>query len=243
LTVEEFYTQGGYLARHPGWSVADSAWKASHILEMIGRHAFVPKRVCDVGCGAGEVLRQLHDRLPGQDITFVGYDISPQALELAHERESERLSFKLAHLPQDDEASFDLLLVIDVIEHVEDPFGFLRKLATKTTHTILHIPLDLSALNMMLPHRLIEIHRARDGHIHYFVRESALALLADVGMEVVDDCFTFPGGQLTPNLLNRKGRALQRAQRALAAFSPTLAARVLGGFSLLVLARSKPVSA
>jgi SAM-dependent methyltransferase len=243
VTAEDFYTQGGYFADHPAWHVEDSAWKASHILEMIGRHALAPKRVCDVGCGAGEVLRQLHDRLPEQDVTFVGYDISPQALEFAHDRESERLSFKLAHLPQDDEASFDLLLVIDVIEHVEDPFGFLRKLATKTTHTILLIPLDLSVLNMVLPRRLIEIHRARDGHIHYFVRETALALLADVGMEVMDDFFIFPAGLLNPNLLNRKGRALQRSQRTLAAFSPTLAARVLGGFSVLVLARSKPVSA
>ena len=125
-----------------------------------------------------------------------------------------------------------------MIEHVEDPFGFLRKLATKATHTILHIPLDLSALAMIRPRPLIEIHRAGDGHLHYFVRETALALLADAGMEVVDDFFTCPGGQLTG--LNRKGRALQRSQRVLAAFSPTLAARTLGGFSLLVLARRKP---
>jgi SAM-dependent methyltransferase len=237
--AEAFYTEkGGFLRHDPSWCVGDSAWKASHILEMISRHALAPKRVCDVGCGAGEVLRQLHDRLPEQDATFVGYEISPHALELAHERESARLSFKLGDLAQDDQASFDLLLLIDVIEHVEDPFDFLRRLAPKTTHTILHIPLDLSVLAVIRPRPLIEIHRALDGHLHYFVRETALALLADAGMEVVDDFFTHAGGQLTG--LNRKGRALQRSQRVLAAFSPTLAARTLGGFSLLVLARTKP---
>ena len=88
------YTDGQYLEHNPTWHVEDSPWKAGHVLEMLKRHGLSPRTVCEVGCGAGEILRQLHDRMGG-DVRFVGYEISPQAYELSRTRATERLEFRL----------------------------------------------------------------------------------------------------------------------------------------------------
>jgi ubiquinone/menaquinone biosynthesis C-methylase UbiE len=71
------YVEGEYLAKNPGWHVEESAWKARQVVRALRRNDVAPKTICDVGCGAGEVLRQLQASLDS-DCRFWGYDISPQ---------------------------------------------------------------------------------------------------------------------------------------------------------------------
>jgi len=82
-----------------------------------------PKTICDVGCGAGEVLKQLQESLDGECLSW-GYEISPQAFEMCRSRGNERLEFMLADICQEKNIHFDLILVLDVIEHLEDYFTF-----------------------------------------------------------------------------------------------------------------------
>jgi SAM-dependent methyltransferase len=105
-----FYTSGEYLARNPTWHAEDSAWKASQVLGMLNRHGLRPRTVCEIGCGAGAVLRELHDRMDHQP-SFVGYEVSPQAFKLAVSRSSERLTFRLGDVLKDDDR-FDLTLLM-----------------------------------------------------------------------------------------------------------------------------------
>ncbi len=74
--MREIYEDGTYLARNPTWHEQDSAWKASHIARLIQRNDLRPSTVCEVGCGAGEILNQLSVML-GQAMRFWGYEISP----------------------------------------------------------------------------------------------------------------------------------------------------------------------
>src|SRR5271168_991083 len=120
------YTDGLYLENNPTWHVEDSPWKAENIWRMIARHNLPLSAVAEVGCGAGEILTQLQRRAPA-DSEFWGYDISPQSHEMAIERANERLHFRLADLTSEPDVHFDLLLVIDLIEHLDDFYGFLRK--------------------------------------------------------------------------------------------------------------------
>jgi methylase of polypeptide subunit release factors len=75
------YESGEYLAQNPTWHVEDSEWKASKVLKALERLKIAPASLCEIGCGAGEILRQLHSHLP--DCKFTGYEISPQAYALA----------------------------------------------------------------------------------------------------------------------------------------------------------------
>jgi cyclopropane fatty-acyl-phospholipid synthase-like methyltransferase len=242
MTTAELYKQGEYLERNPTWHVEDSPWKAQQVLRMLTRAGLKPRTVCEVGCGAGEILRQLHDRLAesgNRDVSFVGYEISPQAHTLSRPRATDRLSFRLEDPLSDagrPQTPFDLVLAMDVVEHVEDYFGFLRRLRGLGTHKVFHIPLDISAYSAMGA-TLMRGRRAM-GHIQYFTRATALATLQECGYEVVDHFYTF-GAIEAPGAPNKSAaaKALRLARRMLYYINRELMVRGLGGASVLVLAK------
>ncbi|MBC8492610.1 MAG: methyltransferase domain-containing protein [Chloroflexi bacterium] len=196
---------------------------------MMRRNRLTPKTICEVGCGAGEILRQLQQRLD-KECLFWGYEISPQAFALCTQRANERLRFEPKGILQDKDAFFDLLLLIDLIEHLEDYFGFLRGVKPKSAYKILHIPLDLS-VQMVLRGSPIMRTRESVGHLHYFSKEIALAILRDVEYEVLDWFYV----ELP---LKSIKRYIARAPRRLFfAIHEDLAVRIMGGYSLMVLAQ------
>lgn len=223
------YTEGDYARLNPSWHVEDSPWKARQIAGLLADHTLAPHSVCEVGCGAGAVLAALQPALP--HTRFVGYDVSPDAIAIARPRSNEMLSFvQGSPIPAEP---FDLMLAIDVIEHIEDYFGFLRAIAPQARRHIFHIPLEMhvSAVARVAP--LIAARRGV-GHLHYFSRETALAALRETGYAVIAERFTHGGAELQQKRLRARLATLPRAVAG--AISPGLAARWLGGFSLLVLA-------
>jgi methylase of polypeptide subunit release factors len=85
------YTSGEYLARNPTWHEEDSSWKASQIVSLLHANRVTPGSVCEIGCGAGEIIRCMASNLP--DSRFVGYDISPQAISRAQHKTRANLSY------------------------------------------------------------------------------------------------------------------------------------------------------
>lgn len=229
--METIYTDGTYLRNNPGWHVDDSPWKAKHVARMLERHAIVPATVCEIGCGAGEILRSLSTLLE-RGTRFVGYDISPDAYEICKAKANEGLEFRLGNLLEEDR-HFDVVMAMDVFEHVEDYFAFLRKLRTKATYKVFHIPLELSAQEVLRGRPLIDSRRSV-GHIHHFTKDTALAALEDCGYTVRDHFYT--SGRTELGGLGIKSQILRWPRQAMFAVSPDAAARVLGGYSLLVLA-------
>jgi protein-L-isoaspartate(D-aspartate) O-methyltransferase len=73
-------------------------------------------RVLDVGCGKGFLLSDLLDAVPGLDVH--GVDVSAYAIEHAHEGVRDRLvQASAAELPY-PEASFDLVISINVLHNL-----------------------------------------------------------------------------------------------------------------------------
>lgn len=238
MTPADLYQDGQYLERNPTWHVEDSPWKAQQILKMLRRRDLKPRAVAEIGSGAGEILRQLHDQMD-DSVHFAGYEISPQAHELARRRETDRLKFHHRDMLEAGAAAsrpFDLVLAMDVIEHVEDIYGLLRRLRPAGEYKIFHIPLDFSVYSA-LGNTLMRGRRAM-GHIHYFTRATALATLSDAGYEIVDSFYTF-GGIEAPGPPNQSAgaRALRVARRMLYAVNKELMVRCLSGASVLVLAK------
>lgn len=229
------YQSGEYLDKNPRWHAADSPWKAAQILKMIRRQNLNPATVCEVGCGAGEILNRLHAELPATD--FFGYEVSPQAYEICSAKTKKRLQFRLGDLLETEER-FDLLLCIDVFEHVPDYLSFLERLRGRANRFIFHIPLDLSALSLLRPARLMKT-RYGVGHLHMFTAETALAVLKDTGYETLDSFFTAGGLELEKNQKRLRTVLANLPRRVLGKFSPRLAARILGGYSLLVFAKPR----
>jgi 2-polyprenyl-3-methyl-5-hydroxy-6-metoxy-1,4-benzoquinol methylase len=231
--MAEIYEDGTYLEHHPSWHEEDSPWKARQILGIIERNSLNPKTICEVGCGAGEILNQLAAHY-GDTKQLIGYEISPQAFALCSKKAKPHLTFTLGDLLSVDTDRYDLVMAIDVFEHVEDYFGFLRKLRAKAEYKIFHIPLDLSVQSILRASPILKARRLV-GHIHYFTKETALEALKDTGYKVLD--YSYTGG--TIELPNRgwKANLLKLPRRLAYALHGDMAVRVLGGYSLLVLAQ------
>jgi SAM-dependent methyltransferase len=230
--LEDVYVNGQYLAKNPGWHVDESPWKARQIHRMLKKQNLNPHTICEVGCGAGEVLNELQKLLQDQSV-FWGYDISPQAIALCTPKTNERLHFKLADIRHEQNVFFEMLLVLDVFEHVEDSFGFLRALKKKGENKIFHIPLDISLQSVLRSDGLLHT-RDLYGHIHYYTKETALRTLQDTGYKILDYFYTPRAVETGGAQLKRK--VLYFPRRLFFGINHDLAVRILGGFSLLVLA-------
>ena len=122
----------GLLARVDVLAVAlDDGVHAKH--RIMGYHDFFlervqpGERVLDVGCGKGELAHDLAER-GGADVT--GIDVDVGSLAFARERfRSPRLELVQADaLAWSPPGSFDVVVLSNVLEHVEDRVGLLRRL-------------------------------------------------------------------------------------------------------------------
>ena len=224
------YLTNEYFDTHPTWDVEDSPWKAKQIEKIINRNKLSPKLIGDIGCGAGEVLSQLHMQMD-ENITFVGYEISPHAFDLCKLRIKDRLQFKMENFFESNDF-FDIVMAIDVFEHVESYFDFLRQFREKGKYKIFHIPLDLSVQSVL---RITPILRGRErnGHLHYFTKDTALAVLKDTGYEIIDYFYT-PGMDLRKTI---RDFLFRLPRKIFFKINKDLAVRILGGYSLIVLAK------
>lgn len=225
------YTSNEYLEKNPTWHVEDSPWKAGQILKMMRQNNLTSLSIAEIGCGAGEILNQLYQQLPDTTI-FTGYELSPQAIELCRPKQNDRLKFHLKDLLTEPNISYDLVLAIDVVEHVEDYLSFLRQLRTKGKYKIFHLPLDLSAQSVLRGRPIID--QRRDvGHLHYFTKDTALASLTETGYKIIDYFYT--AGSIDLPAKSLSSRLLRLPRRILFKLNPDFTVRLLGGYSLMVL--------
>jgi cyclopropane fatty-acyl-phospholipid synthase-like methyltransferase len=231
--VSSMYADGTYLARNPTWHSEDAQWKAGQVVRLLQDLRLTPRSVADVGCGTGGVLVHLA-AVFDPSTRFVGFDVSDDARRAARHGSPANVSFQdMAELDHDPGA-YDLVMAIDVLEHVEDYLGFARRIAKLGTDKLFHIPLELSA-QTVVRRRPIAASRECFGHLHFFTRDTALASIEAAGMTVIADRFTFSS---TEQPAERMRRRLARVPRRVGfRLHADLAVRVMGGASLLVLAR------
>jgi SAM-dependent methyltransferase len=79
-----------------------------------------PARVLEVGCGSGRLLKELKDR----GYTCAGSDMDPRVAEFARVRTG--LPVEPGAFPRAPRGETDIVLLIDILEHIPDPDRFLE---------------------------------------------------------------------------------------------------------------------
>ena len=237
--MSNIYVSGDYLqATGQTWHSEDSPWKAEQILRIISKNGLHPKHIAEIGCGSGQILAELSKQPYLKDSEFQGYDISPQAIELCRRIDRKNCKFSCQDLlagTEDGTRKFDILLVIDVFEHVPDYMGFVERCRSKAIYKIYHIPLDIH-VSSVLRNAFIR-NRYSIGHLHYFTADSAIATLKDTGHEIVDSFYTSGTLGLFKHHPSIKTAIANGPRWLFSKFSLPFTARVFGGYSLLVLAK------
>ncbi len=234
--MQSLYTDGKYLETTQTWHAEDSPWKARQIKKIIDKNQIQPNSIAEIGCGAGSILNELSKQNDLQSVRFEGYDISPQAIAIAKTLENDRLSFFQGNLLSEvNNKYFDILLIVDVIEHVPDYMGFVEKCKTKATYKIFHIPLDIHVHSVVC--NFLTGKRYTVGHIQYFTADSAISTLRDTGHDIIDYIYTDGAFGVFKEHSSLK-RAIGNVLRwVFAKFSVPISARLLGGYSLLVVTK------
>jgi len=130
-------------------------------------------RVLDAGCGTGAILEALSARYDAW-----GSDVAPQAITFCRERGLERLHLGTLESYPPPSSPFDLITMLDMVEHVDDDRGLLR-----TAHGLLgtggHILITVPAFpslwsryDEMLHHR----RRYTRGALAHLVTSAGFAL-------------------------------------------------------------------
>jgi SAM-dependent methyltransferase len=237
MNMRDEYVDGSYLKENPNWHQEDAPSKVDMLIKAIDGNRLVPQTIVDVGCGAGLVSELLAKRYVSSRVT--GFEISKDAIVFWPKREKlPNLNFVNGSV-FDSKETFDVCLCIDVFEHIEDYYGFLRALRSHARSHIFKIPLDMCVLKVVTP----ALKAARDsvGHIHYFNDYSAIETLKDTGYEIEST-------QLEPGFIwdSRPKGALQYLvyglRRFCMLFGHKFAARMMGGYCLVVAARPAETS-
>lgn len=230
---DDEYRSGAYF-KDPGRHAADAVYKADRFVAL-ARRVLPPSEIttyADVGCGSGAATVAVAEGLLQvgcQVTTVLGYDVSPHVGVLEHPR----VTFVHEDFATAGQ-TVDLVTLFDVVEHVPDPAGFLRQVAARARYVGLHIPLDDSVNAAM--RNLYRRKLADPGHLVALDAASALNLVAYAGIRTLD--FAYVLGYESPSERGSlQARLAYPFRAALAAASPWLLAKTLGGASLMVIGR------
>ncbi len=228
--VATIYKDGTYAAANPNCGEENTVWKAGQVMRMITKAGLRPQSVCEIGCGSGGILVELQRHLPA--VQFLGVEPMPEAYKHCSAKTREGISFVNCTANELTEA-YDLILLLDVFEHVEDFMGFLRSIRHLGREFVFHIPLDMTAQMVLRDEPIMRV-RKEVGHLHYFSKNTALAALRDTGYEVADWFYSNMRGSAYAAL---KTRLMRWPRKILMKLAPDFAVRLLGGIPITVHAR------
>lgn len=232
--MEDFYTDGTYFQNNPTWDAEDAEWKFNKMLPMLKDFLATKETmtICEVGCGGGKLLSLIAKSFPQH--RFTGWDLAPDAAKFWNYGMN-NLSFHAGDIFKSSKEQYDLVLLIDVIEHVENPHQFLENVQTITKNCFFHMPLDLSAMSVLFDYKLVYV-RKQVGHIHYFTKSLFLELLRETKLKAVKVAFSNSWKDSPKKTLST--RILNIVRYVVDFFSPDLNARLLGANTLFVLAKT-----
>jgi SAM-dependent methyltransferase len=102
------------------WWFAGRTWSLLHMIDRLVAPDGA-KRVLDIGCGAGNMFHHL-----ARYGSVIGVDNNPRPLAVARQRSYDVRQGSAEDLPLDDD-SFELVTLLDTVEHCEDDMAVLRE--------------------------------------------------------------------------------------------------------------------
>jgi rhamnosyltransferase len=152
----------------------------------------VAERSLDIGCGTGETSARLKEL--GRVKWAAGLEGNPVAAETAAKRLDfvERVDLDRDEFPVADQ-SLDLVLALDVLEHLVDPWSVLAKLQRKLKPggvAVLSLP-NVRHHSALLPLLLLgDFKYQTEGvldstHLRFFTKTSAIRFVEDCGFELL----------------------------------------------------------
>ncbi len=170
--------------RHP-WETA----RLRALSTILRPHLFNGVKILDVGCGDGFISRGLFSHLQIKEITAVDVHLSDKQL-LEFNNSSNQMAY-MRELP--DSGTFDLVLLLDVLEHVKDDAIFfsdiVRRHMSKGDKILLTVPAFQS---------IYGYHDVNLGHYRRYNLNELESLAISGGIKILSSGYLF-ASLLLPN--------------------------------------------
>jgi len=149
--------------------------------------------IAEVGCGHGLVQRQIEDHY-GRDVT--GFDLNELALNQTASRTSKVCCYDLFQKDSEFKGHFDLILLFDVLEHLQDEDEFVEAIQFHLA------PQGKILINVPALQSLWSKYDEAAGHFRRYNIEALRRVAQRNGMAIGD--WSYWGAPLTPLLVLRK---------------------------------------
>jgi SAM-dependent methyltransferase len=168
----------------------DGGWHVKHRLTRY--HDFFVERVepgarvLDVGCGPGALAADL---ARGRDARVTGVDFDAGAITTARRRfDDPRLTFRVGDARALDGERFDVVILSNVLEHLDDRIDFLRDITARTgaRHVLIRVPLFERDWRVPLKRELGIEHRLDPTHRIEYTLEEFEDEVAKAGLAVTE---------------------------------------------------------
>lgn len=194
MDLKEARGHGG--PRHP-WELA----RADAVRSILKGTLRDGLKVLDLGCGDGFLSREL----------FAGMDVSVSAVDSNFtDTDLAGLAARGGNITYrrklEGEGRFDLILLLDVLEHVEDDFGLLSELAQKRLSAGGRVLVSAPSFNA-----LFTGHDEFLGHMRRYEPGELKALACRAGLDVISSGYLF-GSLLLPRAIEAAFGALVKGR-------------------------------
>lgn len=191
--------RSGNHVRHP-WETA----RALAIEQIVGSLAMDRPRVLDVGCGDGYVVRQMAHKLGFAEVVAQDIHLGDELI-----RELTAPGMRFIRDLRALEYRADLLLLLDVLEHIEQPDELLSELKREHLAPSGRVVITVPAFQCLLSD-----HDRALRHFRRYSRPEILRTVAGAGLEVLGSGYLF-ASLLLPRLAAAVAeRARPRGARA-----------------------------
>lgn len=246
--AEDFYTSGDYWKKNPTLHEEAAEWKFGTIRPLLDRFAAAAGRreasILDVGGGTGLILKLAEAHLRGKGIAVrkTLLDLSPQSLELQRRNHPDAVAVVAGSIAATPfgERQFDLVMMIDVLEHVPQPERALAEVKRISRYALLKVPLEDNLTLKLLNLATLGSFRRRVtlgtlGHVNCYSARTLTAQCERAGARLLEFRYTNAHDYLlhTPEQCRSLAhRIVFGCGAALFRWSPALAARVFNDFAV-----------
>lgn len=177
MNNEDIYNDGTYIQNNPSLHSEDALYKFTYIQDLLQTYLSSNSKneisILDIGGGCGKIGRFVCEFFQKQNIkiSFTALDLSLEMLDIQRENNphiNQSLNTPLESL----EEHYDLILLIDVIEHISDYLSFTNLLKQKTSYIIFNIPIEKNffdfAKNIYFKGQYYKWQEQTLGHLHFF---------------------------------------------------------------------------
>ena len=194
--MTDIYNNNTYIANNPTIHSEDSEFKFKNIEPLLNNINIEKNqiKILDVGGGAGIIGKYVLDFFENKNIMvlFDSLDLSTEMLKVQKKNNPAIKKIINCTIEECKENNYDLILMIDVIEHIERKNDTAKILNKISKYIIYNIPIEKNLFdfikNLTLLFRYYRNQRKTLGHVHFFSVKTANDFLKK-HHEIIDSFF------------------------------------------------------